>query len=334
MRACSVLTVLVVLVAIAGCGSDKSGSPQEVTVDASFTVNPIAGTVITDFEFDASASSTSGDVLEFRWDWENDDTWDTGWSGLANVTHRYSFYDGTGIDTMEVRLEARSDSRSDTTVAEVVIDARHGFVLESFPTEAPSPSAMGDDGSALWLADWGAPGTGRLYKVNPSSGDTLYSIRSPDIWPCGVAWDGIHLCVTGYLKLRKIDPITGDVMDEFDVIYSKAAGGLAWDGESFYHGSRGDVEGADGRIHKYSSDGTHLTAFDAPHGDIHMNGLAFDGANLWVAVADDDSLYVLDPSTGDRLRAVHVTGQTGDVTVMGDHVWTLVGSTTLGRVVP
>ena len=334
MRSYSVLAVLVVLVGIVGCGDDESTSPEAITVEASLDVNPTRGTVITEFVFDATESSTSGDTLEFRWDWENDGTWDTGWSGLAAATHRYTFYDGTEIDTLEVCLEVRSDSGADTATAALVIDARHGFVLESFPTEAPSPCAVGDDKSALWLADWGAPGTARLYKVDPSSGDTLNSIRSPDLWPCGVTWNGTYLCVTGYLKLRKVDPLTGDVLDEFSIILSHGAGGLAWDGENFYHGSRGDYDGADGRIHKYAADGTHLSAFDSPHGNTLMTGLAFDGENLWVTASFDDSLYVLDSDTGDILRAVPLSGQTGDVAVLDDYVWTLLGSTTLARVVP
>ena len=334
MRRYGLLAVVVVLAGTVGCGDDESTSPEAITVEASLDVNPTSGTVITEFVFDATASSTSGDTLEFRWDWESDGIWDTGWSGLATGTHRYTFYDGTEVDTLEVRLEVRSDSRADTATSTIVIDARHGFVLESFPTEAPSPSAMGDDESALWLADWGAPGTARLYKVDPSSGDTLYSIHSPDLWPCGVTWDGTCLCVTGYLKLRKVDPLTGDVLDEFSIILSHHAGGLAWDGENFYHGSRGDYDGADGRIHKYAADGTHLSAFDSPHGNVWMNGLAFDGENLWVTVSPDDSLYVLDPNTGDVLRAVPLSGQTGDVAVLDDYVWTLLDGNTLALVVP
>jgi hypothetical protein len=110
MRSYSVLAVLVVLVGIVGCGDDESTSPGAITVQASLDINPTSGTVITEFVFDATASTTSGDTLEFRWDWENDGTWDSGWSGLATGTHRYTFYDGTEIDTLEVRLEVRSGS--------------------------------------------------------------------------------------------------------------------------------------------------------------------------------------------------------------------------------
>jgi hypothetical protein len=302
-------------------------------VEARFAVNPEAGTVLTDFDFDAGTSNTSSGALEFRWDWDNDGAWDTGWSGSTDTTHRYSLYEGSGLDTLSVRLEARNGSVADTTLGEVIIDARHGLVVEAVITESPGMSAIGSDDTHLWLADWGAPGTGRIYKVDPVSGDTLYSIKSPDLWPCGVTWDGSYLWISGAERVRKVDPLTGVVLDEFTVIYSTFPGGLAWDGQTFYHGSAGDGGDADGRIHKYSMDGTHLGAFDSPTGDPDLGGLAFDGVHLWVAVRYDDSLYVVDPDDGAVLRTVYIQSRAGDVTVLGDYIWTLSGGPP-SRVVP
>lgn len=333
MKTLHILTVAILIMGMAGCSDDKSTSPKTVTVEAEFTVSPAAGTVITEFGFDAGTSTTNGESLEFRWDWDNDGVWDTPWSSSAAITHRYSLYEGSGLDTVGVTLEAKSGSATDTTFGEVVVDARHGLVLETVVTEAPGSSAMGSDGTHLWLADWGAPGTGRIYKVDPTSGDTLYSIPSPDLWPCGVTWDGSHLWISGAERVREVDPITGEVLDDFTVIYSRYAAGLAWDGQIFYHGSGGETGGADGRIHKYSPDGTHLGAFDSPNGDPSLGGLAFDGAHLWVAMRYDDSLYVVQPDDGTVLRAVYVQGRAGDVTVLGDYVWTRSGGPP-ARVVP
>lgn len=337
MKSCWVLMVLVLAMGFAGCGDDGTTSPENggpPTVQSTFGVTPAAGTVITDFVFDASASSTSGDSLEFRWDWQNDGAWDTDWSDAAVAAHRYSSHGGSQIDTIEVLLEARSGATTDSTIGEVIIDARHGLVLETFPVHVSNPSALGSDDTYLWLADWGVPGTRRIYKVDPASGDTLYSILSPDEWPCGVAWDGACVCVSGNMALRKLNPVTGDLLGDFSVVYSEDPGGLAWDGEIFYHGSAGDESGADGHIHKYSAEGEHLSSFVPPHGSIEMEGLGFDGKDLWVTLGSNDTLYVLDCDNGNVLRTVHVSGQSGDVTVLDDFVWTHLGDDTLGRVVP
>jgi hypothetical protein len=333
MRKYYLAAALVLITALFGCGDDNSTKPEPVTVEATFEVSPAAGTIITEFAFDAGASTTTGGTLEFRWDSEGDGAWNTDWSESPLITHRFSLYEVSAMETVEVRLQAKSGSGSDTAYSEVVIDARHGIKLLNVLTESPGMTALGSDGTHLWLADWGAPGTGRIYKVDPATGDTLYSVPSPDAWPCGVAWDGTNLWVTGYLKVRKLDPLTGDVLDDISVAYSQKSGGLAWDGENFYHSSSGTAHGADGRIHKYAADGTHLGAFDSPHGNPDLSGLAFDGEHLWVTVDSDDSLYVYDKDTGAILRSFSVQGRYGDVAVLGDHIWSLAGGG-LTKIVP
>jgi peptide/nickel transport system substrate-binding protein len=72
---------------------------------ASFTVVPTTGDTLTSFEFDASGSSDSEDAvvdLEVRWDYENDGTWDTGWSTEKATDHLFS-----ASATYTVKLEVR-----------------------------------------------------------------------------------------------------------------------------------------------------------------------------------------------------------------------------------
>jgi len=61
---------------------------------ADFSINPREGTTSTEFKFDASPSSDHqdplGDLL-FRWDWEDDLIFDTGWSSNYLASHKYSF---------------------------------------------------------------------------------------------------------------------------------------------------------------------------------------------------------------------------------------------------
>lgn len=89
---------------------------------ASFTIAPGNGQTTTIFQFDAVNSKTTnpGDTILFlRWDWDNDDVWDTGFSRAKKFTHRY-YKPGTYSPRLEVRNEAgMSDTiRQTVTVAQ------------------------------------------------------------------------------------------------------------------------------------------------------------------------------------------------------------------------
>jgi hypothetical protein len=338
MRHRLVVFGLVALLGLMGCGDDD-GTPSGGggPVSAEFDVTPASGTILTDFSFDAGGSSFAADDYEYRWDWENDGVWDTDWSTAATATHRYDFWEGDDFDTVEVQLAVRKGSSADSAVGRVVIDTRHGLMLESFPVHPANSSGLGSDGTHLWLADWGSPGTGRIYKYDPSTGDTLYSLQAPDIWPGGVTWDGSYLCVSHNRAISRMDPVTGDVMSSFEVVYSKTHAGLAWDGATFYFASR-FKEGTtgDGRIHKYSSDGVHQGSFESPRGSVDPSGLAFDGKHLWAGTIENDTLYVLDPDSGDILWQIYQDTNPHDLTFIDGYLWTLgyITETRLSRVVP
>ncbi len=71
---------------------------------ASFTVSPTTGTVDTVFDFDASGSSDNEDetsVLQIRWDWNNDGTYDTNYNTTKTTTHQYTVA-GTYTIVLEV----------------------------------------------------------------------------------------------------------------------------------------------------------------------------------------------------------------------------------------
>lgn len=60
---------------------------------AGFEVAPSVGDLSTVFEFNSSASwdyETPAASLLFRWDWDGDGTWDTGWSNESAASHQYS----------------------------------------------------------------------------------------------------------------------------------------------------------------------------------------------------------------------------------------------------
>jgi hypothetical protein len=338
MRCLLGILVLAAAIGLAGCGGDDGTTSDGGGVVAAFDVSPATGTSITDFNFDASASAFSTVGYEYRWDWENDGSWDTDWSTSATVTHRYSFWEGDDFDTVEVKLEVRKGSGSDTALDTLVLDTRHGHVLDEFNLIGgpQNPMGLGSDGTDLWVSDWGAPGTGRLYKYSPITSDSLYSLRGPDTWPGGIEWDGEYLCVTGYLKIRRVNQATGAVVNEFDVVYSSGGSGLAWDGEVFYFPSRHSGSGGDGKIHKYAADGSHLGSYDSPRGSLYPTGLGYDGRHLWAKVAGIDTLFVLDPEDGDILGLVPILEGAWDVAFIDGYLWVLgkTGGYKLSRVVP
>ena len=337
MRNLCVLASLALIAVAVGCGDDSSTSAGPEVVKAEFSVSPGNGTVLTEFTFNTRGSSAPDGLLEFRWDWENDGVWDTDWSGTARAYHRYSLYGGNGIDTIEVRLEARAASGADTTVGEVVIDARHGYHLDAVTLELGSPRVIGNDGTHIWIASWGTVGT--AYKLDHTTGHAFLSIATPDRWPSGITWVGSELWVTGNEKACRLDPSDGMVLTQFAAIYSAQAGGLAWDGEVFYHGSFIGGSDGDGMIHTYNIVWTHLGSFPAPRGSLEPTGLAFDGEYLWATIGSADSVYVLDPGDGGIIRAFGLEHLDGDITLFEDYLWALCyfqqsGEKMLVRAVP
>ena len=96
-------SVLVLLTA--DCGKEPTEPKTNTAPTASFTMTPTSGTTDTVFHFDASGSSDAEDtvsVLEVRWDWENDGTWDTSWSATKTAEHQYGA-EGTEIVKLEVK---------------------------------------------------------------------------------------------------------------------------------------------------------------------------------------------------------------------------------------
>jgi hypothetical protein len=86
-----------------------SSQSKEIVVSttpiASFVVEPDSGTTATVFQVDASASSDAEDpvtLIQVRWDWEDDGSWDTPYAVTKTATHRYM-----AIGRKTIRLEAR-----------------------------------------------------------------------------------------------------------------------------------------------------------------------------------------------------------------------------------
>lgn len=88
--------------------------------EAAARIDPPQGGASTLFTFDASPSSDPedpGEVLEVRWDWEDDGIWDTTWSSDKVARHQY-----LTPGTFTVRVEIRDSGllRGNTTLTVVV----------------------------------------------------------------------------------------------------------------------------------------------------------------------------------------------------------------------
>ena len=144
---------------------------------ASFTIDPTSGTTETIFNFDASSSIDSEDetaVLQVRWDWENDGTWDTNYSITKIATHQYNT---PGLYTVKLEVKDSQNSISDTTlvvnvsntapIASFTIDPTSGTTETIFNFDASSSTDI-EDGTALLQERWDWE--------NDGTWDTNYSI--------------------------------------------------------------------------------------------------------------------------------------------------------------
>jgi len=124
--------------------------PMEVHAPcAAFTVSPVIGNTATVFNFNASFSCDVEDtpnLLEFRWDWTGDGTWDTDWS-YTNIT-TVQIYPVAGNYT--VRLEVR-DSSGLTDIAEGLVQAT---LLPTSSEFSPPHSDHGLDLNSNGLFDY------------------------------------------------------------------------------------------------------------------------------------------------------------------------------------
>ncbi|MFZ1947331.1 MAG: PKD domain-containing protein, partial [bacterium] len=166
------IVVFVLMLAFVDCGDDSPTGPLNTAPTASFTVSSGSGTTETVFQFDASGCSDAEDAasaLQVRWDWEDDGTWDTGWSTTKTATYQY----GTA-GTKTVRLEVKdTGSLSDDTTqavqvsvpntaptASFTVTPSEGTTLTEFQFDASGSSDAEDAPSALQVRwDWEDDGT-------------------------------------------------------------------------------------------------------------------------------------------------------------------------------
>ncbi len=308
------------LLALLACG-ENSTEPVDTIVEARLSVNPVQGTILTDFVFDAGDSQAESRALEYRWDFDEDGEWDTDWSSQSSVTRRFESAETT------VRVEARSGNGSDETGISVTLDLDHGEqVGEVRLLDNIVPRDLTWDGSQFWILGSIGSGGANIYRVS-LDGQISTTHDTPLSLTKGIAFDGSHLWLTDnppageQTLLFKIDPATGLNLWSFEVAYSNQPAGLTYRNGAFYHGSTEGNTAGDDRIHKYDEAGDELAVFDMPEGAGTPRGLAYDGENLWVFGYDSDTLYVVNGETGTELRSLEIDGHLHKPVIVNGYLW-------------
>jgi C1A family cysteine protease len=152
--------------------AEKINHPPEADANGPYT--EYEDTMIT---FDASGSTDpDGDPLEYRWDFENDGTWDTSWSSSPYASHTWSddyscfakveVSDGilTDIDTAQVIVENKIPS---ITSNPLISDVDENVEIS---LSATAHDVGSDDLTFTW--DWGdGTSTSTIYYNNGVSAD-------------------------------------------------------------------------------------------------------------------------------------------------------------------
>jgi len=117
------------------------------------------------------------------------------------------------------------------------IDPESGEVVSTIP----APSGGGDSGLAwaegsLWV---GAYRDRKIHQIDPATGQILRSIPSTRFvtgvtWVDGELWHGTW--EDDVSDIRRIDPDTGEVLDQLDMPAGTGVSGMEADGETLYCG--------------------------------------------------------------------------------------------------
>jgi formylglycine-generating enzyme required for sulfatase activity len=180
-------------------------TPDNQAPTASFVVNPSSGTTSTVFHIDASGSWDTEDPIELlhvRWDWENDGTWDTDWSGTKTATHTYAT---TGTKTIKLEVKDTGGLTDDTTQTFTVISSGPppgGMVL--VPAGA---FTMGDGVASCGVAEHEVTLTHGFYLARHEVTNQEY--RDAVQW----AYDHGHVTATPASVQDNMDGNTAEIVD-------------------------------------------------------------------------------------------------------------------------
>jgi hypothetical protein len=190
---------------------------------------PYYGVVDEEVTVDGSGSTdTDGTVEEYRWDFDNDGTWDADWSSSPTATHTY-----TVAGDYTVKLEVKDDDgKTDTDTATatisqlnlnptdpVVSGTTDGSVDTNYTYMALSSDPDGDN--IKYVFDWG-DGTNTsetAFVANNTEGNATHQWSAADMYIMGVYAEDVLAAISGttnYFVFIDVDYIEiDDVIDGY-----------------------------------------------------------------------------------------------------------------------
>ncbi|MBN2055807.1 hypothetical protein JW905_12840 [bacterium] len=170
----------------------------------------------------------------------------------------------------------------------LVLDPMTGAEMGTFNLPLAPGSCLGLawDGTYLWASS----DNGQIYKVDRTSGATVFQFSAPMSYPDEMAWDGIYLYVKGPETgpIYVIDPGTGVVQYTVAAVPERPMGmtilnGILYQGQGAYH-----------EMHETDP----LTGTTTAVWSYDLNepfSLTNDGTYIYYICFDDDTIRVLDP---------------------------------------
>ena len=150
------------------------------------------------------------------------------------------------------------------------------------------------DGQQLWIATGGT-----LNAIDPESGKTR---RSLDVAAhAGSAFDGTHLYQLAEKEIRKIDPVTGQVVASIPAPGGGGDSGLAWAEGSLWVGQYRER-----KIHQVDPEtGAILRTIESNR---FVTGVTWVDGELWHGTweGEDADIRRIDPGTGEVLERVEM----------------------------
>jgi outer membrane protein assembly factor BamB len=165
------------------------------------------------------------------------------WFASGDRVNAFDPESGETVRSIDVAAHAGTtfDGTHLFQIAETVIqkiDLSTGKVVATIPTPTGGASGMAWAEGSLWVGDYRGK---KIHQVDPATGKVLRTINS-DRFVTGVTWaDGDLWHATledGQSELRRIDALSGEVLEKLDMPPGAGVSGLEADGaDRFYAGT-------------------------------------------------------------------------------------------------
>lgn len=185
------------------------------------------------------------------------------------------------------------------------IDPETGAMLTKFlPKIGPLITGLTNDGSELWLCDYH---TDLIYEVNPRTGQLVSTFPAPGDLSMGIAWDGHYLWVGDMNDIYKVDVAAYPVQEtepirEFRAPLSSPFG-VDWHNGYLWH-----TDSWDDIIFQVQPDHPYgfRKRFEMPY--YGATAIVHDGTYLWNGDGQSNSIFKLDPESGEILGSYGFPG--------------------------